>query len=309
MSHPTFSAAEYPPAKFEWPTLGLILLCTAFILLFTRFAADLPLWGVVVCLSVLLALHSSLQHEVLHGHPFRDRTLNEALVFIPFGVFLPYRRFRDSHIAHHNDPRLTDPYDDPESNYLDPAVWGRLGPFTRAILLVNNTLIGRIFIGPFVAMACFYKSDLGQIAKGNAPVIRAYALHFTGLGIWLWWMLNMSTLGLWAYILAAYLGQSILKIRTYLEHRAHENTPARTVLIEDRGPLAFLFLNNNFHVVHHEFPKLAWYHIPKCYKAHKAEFRALNQGYIYKNYSEIFAKYLFKRKDAVPHPLYPPKSG
>ena len=27
------------------------------------------------------------------------------------------------HLAHHRDAMLTDPYDDPESNYLDPAVW------------------------------------------------------------------------------------------------------------------------------------------------------------------------------------------
>ncbi len=30
------------------------------------------------------------------------------------------------HMAHHRDAILTDPYDDPESNYLDPAVWARL---------------------------------------------------------------------------------------------------------------------------------------------------------------------------------------
>ena len=58
----------------------------------------------------------------------------------------------------------------------------------------------------------------------------------------------------WAYLLAAYLGWSLLKIRTYLEHRAHEAARARTVVIESRGPLALLFLNNNFHVVHHMHP-------------------------------------------------------
>jgi fatty acid desaturase len=45
---------------------------------------------------------------------------------------VPYLRFRDTHLAHHHDPNLTDPYDDPESNFQDPAVWARTpGPARR----------------------------------------------------------------------------------------------------------------------------------------------------------------------------------
>ena len=39
--------------------------------------------------------------------------LNEALVFPALSLAIPYQRFRDSHLAHHNDEILTDPYDDP----------------------------------------------------------------------------------------------------------------------------------------------------------------------------------------------------
>ena len=66
----------------------------------------------------------------------------------------------------------------------------------------------------------------------------------------------------WAYLLAAWIGHALLKIRTYLEHRAHEAPRARTVIIEDRGPLALLFLNNNLHVVHHCHPAVPWYRLP-----------------------------------------------
>ena len=31
--------------------------------------------------GLAIAQYSSLQHEVLHGHPFRNQTLNDALVF------------------------------------------------------------------------------------------------------------------------------------------------------------------------------------------------------------------------------------
>jgi len=297
----------FPTPKIEWPTLGLLALCYSTIALLTLLGSTLPLWLSLPILSIALAQHSSLQHEVLHGHPFRNARLNEALVFIPVGLFLPYRRFRDTHIAHHDDSRLTDPYDDPETNYMDPQVWQTLGPVMRGVLLFNNTLAGRILIGPLVGMVYFYKDDARKILNGNRQIIMPYILHFIGLAPLVFWLAMASTLPLWAYVLAAYAGLAMLKIRTYLEHRAHESISARTVLIEDRGFLSILFLNNNFHTVHHQFPKLPWYLIPKLYEANKSEFRLQNEDYTYKNYREIFKMYFFRRKDDVPHPFYTPK--
>jgi len=71
-------------------------------------------WGQSAVLSVLLtgvaiAQFLSLQHEALHDHPFANRHLNEALVFPALAVFVPYRRFRTTHLQHHHDPALTDP--------------------------------------------------------------------------------------------------------------------------------------------------------------------------------------------------------
>lgn len=307
MTPQTIDTKAFPTPKVEWPTLGLLALCYSVIALLTVFGSTIPLWLSLPILSIALAQHSSLQHEVLHGHPFSNALLNEALVFIPVGLFLPYRRFRDTHIAHHDDSRLTDPYDDPETNYLDPQVWHSLGKPMRAILLFNNSLVGRILIGPLVGMLYFYKGDLSETLKGNRQVIMPYVLHLVGLTPLVWWLATVSTLPLWAYIFAAYAGLGMLKIRTYLEHRAHENIPARTVLIEDRGFLSLLFLNNNFHTVHHQFPKLPWYLIPKLYEANKDEFRQQNEGYTYKNYREVFKMYFFRRKDDVPHPLYAAK--
>ena len=306
MAAPLIDTKSLPTPRFEGPTIGLLSLCYAAILALTFLGSSIPLWISLPVLTIALALHSSLQHEALHGHPFRNAYLNEALVFIPVGLFIPYRRFRDSHIAHHNDSRLTDPYDDPETNYLDPDVWQSLTPALRAILLFNNTLAGRILIGPLIGMYSFYKADLREILKGNRRIIVPYLLHLVGLVPLVWWLATFSTLPLRAYILAAYGGMALLKVRTYLEHRAHENVPARSVLVEDRGFFALLFLNNNFHIVHHQFPKVPWYYIPRLYMANKEEFRRQNEGYVYKNYREIFRKYLLSRKDDVPHPLYFP---
>jgi fatty acid desaturase len=289
----------------EWPTLALILASYLVWALVTLFAATLGLWLAVPILALTLTLHSSLQHEVTHGHPLPSRRLSEALVYAPLGLAVPYPRFRDLHIAHHRDATLTDPYDDPETNYLDPAVWARLPRGVRGVLLFNNTLVGRMLVGPAVGLAVFLRDDWRRIRAGDAAVRRAWALHAPGVAAVLAWTLAVSTMPLWAYLAAAYLALSILKIRTFLEHQAHERALGRSVIIEDRGPLAFLFLNNNLHAVHHAHPQVPWYALPALYAARREEWLRRNLGYRYAGYGEILRRHLLRRKDPVPHPLWP----
>ncbi len=112
-------------------------------------------------------------------------------------------------------------------------------------------------------------------------------------------------MNLWLYLLCAYVGLSILKIRTFLEHRAHFLVAARTVVVEDRGLLAFLFLNNNFHAVHHQHPGIAWYRLPALYKVQRDQFLAGNQHYCYANYRQVFNEYFLQAKEPVSHPHMP----
>lgn len=172
----------------------------------------MPLGFITTTLAI--ALHSFLSHEVLHGHPFRVKALNEALVFPAIGLFIPYGRFRDTHLAHHRDENLTDPYDDPESNYLDPKVWAHLNTPVQKILRFNNTLLGRILIGPLVSQITFMWSDWAMIQRSDADIRNAWIWHFVGMVPVIWWMGRVMQLPVLAYVLAAYFGLSILKIRT-----------------------------------------------------------------------------------------------
>lgn len=293
-------------AQVEAPTLGLIAAVYAGWIAVTLGVAGISPWLAALLLALLLAQHSSLQHEVIHGHPFADRRLNDALVFPALGLFLPYERFRAMHLAHHFDPLLTDPYDDPESNYLDPAVWARLSRPVRLMLAANNTLLGRMAIGPILGTFVLYHGDLRAILDGNRHVARAYALHALGVAPVAMWLWLVAETPIWAYLLACWLALAILRIRTFLEHRAHERHAGRSVIIEDRGPLALLFLNNNFHAVHHAHPQLPWYRLPQEYDRRRAEFLRRNGGYRYRSYAEVFARHLLRRKDPVAHPIWTP---
>ncbi len=290
--------------SIEWPTLGLLAICYAlwFVAITVLSSLWLPL-GLIVA-AVAAALQSSLQHEVIHHHPFRNDRLNEALVTPALTLLIPFRRFRDTHLAHHTDETLTDPYDDPESNYMDPVVWATLSRFAQATLRFNNTLLGRITIGPLVSQVAFMNSDWRAIRTGNRAVWTAWALHVPAVAL-VCWAVAMAPMPLWAYAISAYMALSILKIRTFLEHRAHPDCAARTVIVEDRGLLALLFLNNNLHVVHHAHPGVPWYALPAVYRARRSAFLARNKGYRYGSYAEVFNRHFLTAKDPVPHPLMP----
>lgn len=291
--------------RIEWPTLGLLALTY---LVWGVASVWVAAWSVPLAMLLMVlagSQHSSLQHEVLHGHPTKWRVLNEALVFPALTIAIPYVRFRDSHLEHHQDSILTDPYDDPESNYQDPAVWARLPRWWQAVLRVNNTLAGRMMIGPLVAQIAFMSGDYRAWKAGKRGILSAWLWHIPALAIVAWWITSVSALPVWAWLISAYFSLSILKIRTYLEHQAHEKCRGRTVVIEDRGLLSWLFLNNNLHVVHHMHPRVPWYQLPKLFAANRDRYLGRNDGYYYRNYAEIFRKYLFKAKDPVPHPRWP----
>jgi fatty acid desaturase len=270
----------------------------------TTWLAQVSLGLGIVVTALCVGLFSSLQHEIIHGHPFENKNVNEALVFPALPLLIPYLRFRDTHLDHHFDANLTDPYDDPESNYLDPDVWQGMSTLRQKILLINNTLAGRILIGVLISQVSFMISDWRAMRKGDGRVLRGWLWHVPALVPVLLWLGYIAQMPLWAALLATYMGLSVVKIRTFLEHQAHDRASGRTAIVEDRGPLAMLFLNNNLHVVHHIHPRVAWYDLPRLYANNRAHYQTRNGGYVFASYGEIFRKFLWQRKDPVPHPIW-----
>lgn len=298
----TSPPSRQPRLDWDWPTLALIVL----VLIVWTGALLLPDgWGAVAFVLLVLALtmHSSLSHELLHGHPFGHASAETAMGLWQPGLFVPYLRFKRTHLAHHKDANLTDPYDDPESNYFDPAVWQGLPPLMRGLLRVNNTLAGRIALGPAIGMFAFVRSDLKAAWAGDRVIVRDWVAHIPGVVVTLW-AVSSSALGIWIYLLACYGALSVLRIRTFLEHQAHDRVSGRTVIIEDRGPLGFLFLNNNLHVVHHMHPTVAWYRLWPLYLSQRERFVTRNHGYVIPSYGDVFRRYFWRAKDPVAHPLW-----
>lgn len=291
------------PSGMEWPTLWVLLACYTLWALATWFHQEIGSLLLLLITAPLVTLHSSLQHEALHGHPTRSAAANEALVFLPLGLLFPYRRFKMLHLRHHNDSQLTDPYDDPESFYYAIADWHRLPAWLQRILDFNNTFLGRFLVGPLVMFLGFLGRDLQLIGSGDRDVLRAWIHHAGGLALVLVWAIDVCGIPVWLYVLSAYLGLSILNVRTFAEHQAHELPGGRTVIIETSPIVGLLFLNNNLHYVHHQNPRVPWYKLPALYRSHRAAFLAANGSYSFKGYGEMIRRYLLRPKSPVPHPF------
>lgn len=288
--------------RIEWITLFLFPATYGVWIGAVFWLSTLSLPASTVLLAVIVAFHGSLQHEALHGHPTRWAWANTALAAVPLILVVPYLRFRDTHLAHHKDCRLTDPYDDPESNFLDEDDWKAMARPMRLLFDVNNTLAGRIILGPALGVWAMARLDVRSF-RNDRRVFLGWAWHLPGCAL-LIWLIVLSPTPIWSYGLAVYGALALLRVRTFLEHRAHEHPRARSAIVEDRGFLSFLFLNNNLHAVHHAHPGVAWYKLPGIYSARKDRYLALNHGYRFDSYREIFRSYLIRRKDPVCHPIY-----
>jgi fatty acid desaturase len=296
-------SARRLPRHIEWPTLGVALAIYGGFGLVTWFHAALPWWLILPLGAYLVAWHGSLQHEVLHGHPTPSALTNELLVLPSLWLWIPFRLYRDSHLAHHDDAHLTDPVEDPESYYLDAAGWAKAGPLARAFLRFHNTLAGRLLFGPARCTWLFCKGEVLRLARGDFRHARAWAIHAVGVALVLTWVIAVCGLPFWLYlVLFVYPGTSLTLVRSFLEHRARPEVSERSVIIEAGPLMSLLFLNNNLHLVHHDKPGLAWYKLPAFYRKRRALFLASNDGYFYKGYGEIFRRFFLSAKEQPLHP-------
>ncbi len=293
---------ETRTARIEWPTIGLIALVYAVIATLVWNHAVLPWWLLPIG-AYFAALHASLQHEVLHGHPTRKRWFNELLIFVTPTLWLPYGRYRDTHLQHHHDIDLTDPVRDPESYYLLPDEWATAGALKRFFFAINHTLAGRMLIGPAVSIVRFWSAEWALILKGDAYRRKEWALFAVSCAISVTLVTVVAGMPFWKYyLLIAYPGLSLALVRSYCEHQAAAEAQHRTIIVEAHPFWSLLFLFNNLHVAHHTKPALPWYKIPDYYAADKAEMMARNNGYTMNGYSEIFRRYFLKAKEPIAYP-------
>ncbi|NBB09648.1 fatty acid desaturase [Pseudomonas sp. SLFW] len=295
--------------RTEWPTWLLII---AFYSAWIGLVFFGQAWGKLASAGVLLplaVLWMSIQHECIHGHPTRWPFINKALGYLPFAIWYPYDLYRSSHLAHHADETLTLPGVDPESRYISVEEWERSSGFKRLMLQMNKTVAGRLVIGVPMALGALIFADIPKAIVSGGAHLHMWIAHSAGVAIILWTVEQYSALSAWEYIVYVSVpALAIGMLRSFYEHRPAERPEHRSVLNESRGLFSWLFLNLNFHLIHHDLPKLPWYFLPTLYSARRQDWIDRSNGYVVGNYRELATRYLSVPIDHPVHPLVPPPS-
>ncbi len=268
-------------------------------LLVWHFAA-LPPWLALPAGAWLLAWHGSLQHEAVHGHPTPFIWLNAVIAGAPLSLWMPYAVYRQSHLQHHRTQVLTNPQHDPESFYLTAEQWRRAGRLKRWLLVANNTLLGRLTLGPGITIWRYWRGELGAMLTGDFRHWRILAGHVALVALVLLWVGGVAGMAIGFYLVMVYGGLSLTLMRSFLEHKPAARQQDRTAIVEAGPVWRLLFLNNNLHVLHHKQPGLPWYALGRAYKADRDNLRESNGGYCFAGYGEVARRYLVTPKD---HPV------
>ena len=287
----------------EWPTLLLLAVTYGSWLVITLNYRHWPLLVVAPLVIVLLALHSSLQHELVHGHPTRWPAVNRILGNVPLSLWLPFERYQQQHLVHHSDERLTDPIDDPESFYWDAERWARLAPMSRTLIRVQQTLAGRVLIGSFWRIGMFLREELRALRSDQPGIRWVWIEHLAWCVPVILWVKLACGMPRWLYVVAMVVpAYGIILIRSFAEHRAVGAVRQRVAIVERSWLLGPLFLYNNLHALHHEAPGLPWYRYNARYRLDRQRLIAENGGLVYCTYFAVARRFLFRPHDELLHP-------
>lgn len=224
--------------------------------------------GFLICLPLYILTAASLHgislftHEGVHGVLFKNRFLNHALsAACALPVLQNFAAYRVLHLRHH---KHTGEEGDPDhyKNYTEQSWlvfamhWGRL-------LLGYPAYITAIPVLGFIqgkAKDRFWiLVEVGLLALliwgvWISPIPRTYLLHG-----WLIPMLFINTM----------VNIRGMSQHTLLEHATDVIQGTRTIVT---NPVTTYFMcNENYHLEHHLYPAVPWYHLPRLHQELRPE--------------------------------------
>ena len=228
----------------------------------------IPLWLGLILNSLILYADQTPLHEACHGNiAGKDSNflwLNHLVGYVCGALLLhEYNAFRYMHLAHHRDTN------DPD---IDPDHW---------VAVKNPFLVlFRCFTIVFWYQQYFWK----HIAfHAHIPGMRPLTLHIVAMYAILYSLaLGLSVFGWWREVLMLWIGPHfiasamIIYFFAYLTHMPHElheryrDTNVFWVKGKIMEPIVnWLYMFQNFHLVHHLFPRIPFYLYPKAFRSLK----------------------------------------
>ena len=297
-------AARHWLWRTELPTWLLIAAVYAAWFGVATHAGRLGLPLTCVLLTLCTTWYLSLQHELLHGHPTRLPWLNALLGAAPLGIWLPYGLYRRLHLQHH-EAELTHPDADPESYFLFAGDWLATGPAMRRLYAARNTLAGRLLLQPAFSILAIGAGAWEKLHGGDFSDMPMWLAHMLALALLLAWLQESCDMPAWLMLAGVgYPAWSLAAIRSFHEHRASDTHAARSVINDAGLAWRLLFLNNNYHLVHHDLPSVPWFALARVYRRRADDYLARNDGFHVRGYGEWLVRHALRAAAPVAHPLF-----
>jgi len=286
----------------DWRTLVIAVLVYDGWLATVFLHKQMPWWATFALLTWFGAWHLSLQHELVHGHPFRNSKLNAALASLSLTMWVPFLSFKRDHISHHNTT-LTHPELDTESYYSMPERWQHSGRFLRSIYWANRTIAFRLTIWSVFSTVQYFFADAWRAIRNVDNARSAWALHIPALIAVTYIVNNLAGMSMIEYVIGGvFASHSLNMMRSFAEHKTLGDESTRTAIIDAGRVMSLLMLNNNLHIAHHDEPSAPWYKVPEVAERLNAFERAQKIDALYKGgYGELLRRFTFKPYD---QPVY-----
>jgi fatty acid desaturase len=263
----------------------------------------IPWWIMAPLAGYVVQWHFSLQHEAIHSMRGVPRWLRRALTWPPIGIWLPFELYRRLHSQHHRDSCLTYPGEDTESYYHEEEEWEDYGDLSRWLLIINQTFLGRLFIGPFLRTPQLFIKEVGKIIAGDTSNLGIWVRHVIAVVLILLVVAEIFDMSALKYLAEfVYPGLVFGMMRSFTEHRWGERPSERTAVVESNWVFGLLFLWNNLHVVHHVCPTLPWWKVPRAWRENRECIQAHNGGFVFRGYGEIARRWLLTPNFIPVHP-------
>jgi len=196
-----------------------------------------------------------LMHEGVHRIMFRDRTLNRGVAFLcGLPVLLSVTAYRLGHLPHHRYERGAGDPDEVENLSRDPRVVAGL----LLLVLLAGELFGVWRVGPSNAMRG-RPEERRDIIVEYVLIVMTFAVAFA---------LVPPGILLHVWFIPALVALQLTNVRTFAEHAltGHGGRFAVTRTVSSNRFVSFFMCNLNYHLVHHLYPGVPWYNLPRLHR-------------------------------------------
>ena len=253
------SAARRYMGSVAWLTvgLGLALVMSYIGTVALALLGLMPLWFAVPAVAAITYLSYTVLHESVHGSICGNnaslRWLNKALGYAAgWIVMIPLTAHRQEHMAHHR-------YANDEANDPDYHVGSMCGSILAPLLAVAQAWASQF---QFYAKNCWSSApprrNLALCLEVAAGLIPRLAILASG-----YWLEGLA-LFVFAWLLGAIV---LLYLFAFIVHHPHERVgrylDTSTILVP--RPLTWLWMFQNYHAIHHLFPRVPFYRYASLY--------------------------------------------